>query len=135
MFFKQGGGWESHRSYLLRYAVAVSPGALIRRARAEADLTQQALAERAGTSQAALSAYEHERKDPTAATLFRILAAAGARLTTTPAPVVVTPSRETLRERGRILEAVIELAEALPARQSRELNMPPLATLIEDPRG
>lgn len=113
----------------------MSPGTLIRRARTDAGLTQQALAERAGTSQATLSAYEHQRKDPSAATLFRILAATGMRLTTTPAPVVVTPSREVLRERGRILDAVLELAEALPARHGEALTYPPLATLIEPRRG
>lgn len=93
----------------------MSPGTLIRQARMDADLSQQELAARAGTSQATLSAYERDRKDPSAATLFRILAATGARVTTVPGPIVVTPSRRLQRERGRILDAVLELAEALPA--------------------
>ena len=103
---------------------------MIHRARIDAGLTQQALARRAGTSQATLSAYEHHRKDPSATTLTRILAAAGARLTTIPAPVVVTPSRAVLRDRGLILESVLELAEALPVRHATTLRTPPLATLI-----
>jgi hypothetical protein len=40
---------------------------------------------------------------------------AGAQLTTVPGPVVISPSRRLLRERGKILDAVLELAEALPA--------------------
>ncbi len=113
----------------------MTPGTLIRRARTDAGLTQQALAERAGTSQATLSAYEHARKDPSAATLMRILAASGARLTTIPAPAVATPARDVLRQRGQILETVLELAEALPVRHAPTLTTPPLATLIESADG
>ena len=50
---------------------------LIRRARREAGLTQQALAARAATSQAAISAYESGRRSPSVDTLCRVLAAAG----------------------------------------------------------
>ncbi|MEP7112142.1 MAG: helix-turn-helix transcriptional regulator [Ilumatobacteraceae bacterium] len=50
---------------------------LIRIARRQAELTQQALAVRAGTSQAAMSAYETGRRSPSVETLCRILAAAG----------------------------------------------------------
>ncbi len=103
----------------------MKPGTLIQRARADASLSQQALAERAGTSQATLSAYERGRKDPSASTLLRILAAAGVRITTTPGSVVVTPSPDTLRERGRILEQVLELAEGLPVRHAPTLRYPP----------
>lgn len=46
-------------------------------ARRRASLTQQALAERAATSQAAISAYESGRRSPSVSTLCRILAAAG----------------------------------------------------------
>lgn len=109
----------------------MSPGTLIRQARTDAGLSQHELATRAGTSQATLSAYERDRKDPSAATLFRILAATGAQLATVPGPVVVHPSRRLLRERGRILDAVLELAEALPARHAASLPYPPAATLIE----
>ena len=50
---------------------------LIRIARRQAGLTQQTLAERAGTSQAAVSAYESGRRSPSVDTLCRLLAAAG----------------------------------------------------------
>jgi transcriptional regulator with XRE-family HTH domain len=50
---------------------------LIRMARREAGLTQQDLATRAATSQAAVSAYESGRRSPSVDTLCRILAAAG----------------------------------------------------------
>lgn len=49
-------------------------------ARRQADLTQTALAERAGTSQAAISAYESGRRSPSVDTLVRILAATGFEL-------------------------------------------------------
>lgn len=50
---------------------------LIRMARREAGLSQQQLASRAGTSQAAVSAYESGRRSPSVDTLCRLLAAAG----------------------------------------------------------
>ncbi len=50
---------------------------LIRMARRQAGLTQQTLAERAGTSQAAVSAYESGRRSPSVDTLCRLLDAAG----------------------------------------------------------
>jgi transcriptional regulator with XRE-family HTH domain len=53
---------------------------LIRMARRNAGLTQAALAERAATSQAAISAYEAGRRSPSVDTLVRILQAAGADL-------------------------------------------------------
>ena len=46
-------------------------------AQRQAGPTQQALADRAGTSQAAVSAYESGRRSPSVDTLCRILAAAG----------------------------------------------------------
>jgi transcriptional regulator with XRE-family HTH domain len=50
---------------------------LIRIARRRSGLTQEELARRAATSQAAISAYESGRRSPSVATLTRILAAAG----------------------------------------------------------
>lgn len=50
---------------------------LIRMARREAGFSQQELASRAGTSQAAVSAYESGRRSPSVDTLCRLLAAAG----------------------------------------------------------
>lgn len=50
---------------------------LIRLARSKAGLTQAQLGEAAGTDQQAISAYETGRREPTMATLTRLLAAAG----------------------------------------------------------
>jgi len=52
----------------------------LRDARLKAGLTQTALAARAATSQATLSAYESGRKEPSVETLARLLAATGSRL-------------------------------------------------------
>lgn len=57
---------------------------ILEQARLEAGLSQAALAALAGTSRPTLSAYENGRKSPSLATAQRILAAAGAELTTTP---------------------------------------------------
>lgn len=103
-------------------------------ARHAAGLTQAALAERAGTSQAAVSAYEAGRKTPSAETFARLLAASGARLDVRPARSPVRSSTWSERERrGRILAQVIELAEALPARHSPQLKVPPLRDLVRGP--
>jgi transcriptional regulator with XRE-family HTH domain len=50
---------------------------LLRLARDKAGLTQRQLASLAGVSQQAISAYETGRKEPTFATVDRLLAAAG----------------------------------------------------------
>lgn len=100
---------------------------VIREARRAAGLTQAELAERSGTSQATISAYEHGAKTPTAATLGRVLAAAGRRLIAVPASSAIrVPSTEELNKRARVLAQVIELAERLPTRPSPELRFPRL---------
>lgn len=107
----------------------MAPRELLREARLAAGLTQAQLAARSATSQATLSAYEGGTKAPSATTLARILAAVGARLTTVPATrPVVTPSREELEHRGRVLAQVLDLAERLPSRRRPELRYPPLRT-------
>lgn len=58
---------------------------LIREARSAAGMTQTELAKRARTSQSAIAAYESGAKIPTVATLERLLRAAGAELTASPA--------------------------------------------------
>jgi len=59
---------------------------LLRDARRRASLTQAEWARRADTSQSAISAYESGRRDPSSATLVRLLAAAGFELQLSPAP-------------------------------------------------
>ena len=57
---------------------------LLERARVEAGLSQDELAERAGTSRTTISAYEHGRKSPTLNTATRLLSCAGFELSFEP---------------------------------------------------
>ena len=96
----------------------------LRAARRAAGLSQREMARRAGTSQATLSLYEAGRKQPSVATLQRLLASTGAELV-----VRETPGRRTrgeLEEAGRHLAQVLELAEALPFRRPGALRYPRL---------
>ena len=105
----------------------MNAGDAIRRARIEAGLTQHALAARAGTSQATISAYESGRKQPSVETLERVLAGAGARLAVVPRRARPRrPTRGELARAGRILKDVMGLAEALPVRHDRKLEFPRL---------
>lgn len=54
---------------------------LIEQARLASGLTQQAMAEQAGTSRTTLSAYEHGRKSPNLDTVERLMEVAGYELT------------------------------------------------------
>ena len=83
--------------------------------------TLRALADRAGTSHATLSAYESGRKSPNAATLERILLAAGYELEVHAARTPATPGDP---DRGQELEEVLALAELFPARHDATLNAP-----------
>jgi len=95
--------------------------ALLGQARRRAGLSQAELARRAGVSRSVLSVYESGRREPSSEALARILAAAGFRLGLRPAV------RELDDERaGRILEQVLELAEALPGRRRGGLRYPPI---------
>jgi uncharacterized protein len=101
----------------------------LRRARERAGLSQAALARRAGTSQATISAYEGGHKTPSVATLERLLAATGSRLTIEARPpAAYAPSPAEMSRRGRTLIAVLELAEALPTRHEPKLRFPRLRT-------
>jgi transcriptional regulator with XRE-family HTH domain len=99
----------------------------LRDARQSAGMTQAALAARAGTSQATISAYESGRKEPSLTTLSRLLAATGMQLTVQPAPPPVRrPTPTELAESGRRLADVLELAAALPTRHTPTLRFPRL---------
>jgi transcriptional regulator with XRE-family HTH domain len=101
--------------------------ATLRAARQNAGLSQAGLAARAGTSQATISAYESGRKTPSIATLERLLAATGARLTVaTGRAGAVEPAPAELARRGKTLLSVLELAEALPTRHQPTLGFPRL---------
>lgn len=101
------------------------PATLIRDARLAAGLSQAELARRAGTSQATVCAYERGGKNPSAATLERLLAASGQRLTTTPASRPVrSPGAADLEGSGRSLLEVIELASQLPTSHAGDSAFP-----------
>jgi len=107
--------------------VAMNTARVLRAARHRACLSQSALARSAGTSQATVSAYETAVKHPSVATLDRLLAAAGSRLTIAPA---ATPFSHVAPERhawtARALADVLSLADALPTRYEPRLRFPRL---------
>ena len=95
--------------------------ALLREARTNAGLSLRALAARAETSHATLSAYEQGRKVPSVTTFLRILEACG--------NAVDIELHPRIREadgipRGEELAAVLRLAGQFPARVERHLNLP-----------
>src|SRR6476659_5078821 len=98
--------------------------AAIRTARETAGLSKRALARRAGTSPAAIVAYESGAREPTVPTLARIVDGANARLELRVTPTRGLPDRATLAHR---LAQVLDLAEELPRRRAaRHLSFPPL---------
>ena len=108
----------------------MTPGELIKAVRRRQGLTQAELARRAGTSQPVVSAYERDQRDPTTETLRRLVAAAGERLTIDAAPWGNDlPPATSVEEHARRLLAVLELAEAFPARKRpRTLDAPRLVS-------
>ena len=98
---------------------------MIRTARTQSRLSLRALAQRAGTSHATLSAYENGRVDPTASVLSRIVAAAGCSLETT---LLRSPEDLDGLSRGQELVSVLELAEQFPARHEDVLAFPAFGT-------
>lgn len=105
----------------------MNAAAELREARRRAGLTQAQLADRVGTSQATLSAYENGHKQPSVDTLSRLLAATGSRLAVeSDRQPLRQPSRSQLARAARSLTDVLALAEALPTRHERELRFPKL---------
>ncbi len=98
---------------------------MIARCRTDAGLTQRQLAERAGTSAAAICLYESGQRVPRVDTLTRIVAASGATLVlrSSPSPPI------DLEANGRALEAVLELADRLPRRSDRAITAPVFASM------
>ncbi len=74
--------------YLIGYHARVEASELVRQLRVNSGLSQRALAERAGTSHSTIAAYEAGKKCPSLATLARIAAAAGQRVT---AEIIANP--------------------------------------------
>jgi transcriptional regulator with XRE-family HTH domain len=101
-----------------------SPGAgsqLVEKVRRESGLSQAELARRAGLPRSVVNAYERGTRQPGVDALARIAAVAGMELQ------VQRPDDwdEQVRA-GRILEQVLDLAEALPSRRRGPLRYPPL---------
>jgi transcriptional regulator with XRE-family HTH domain len=97
---------------------------VVRRAREAAGLSKRELARRAGTSPAAIVAYESGDREPSFRTLRRLVRAAGydSQLVTRPAMGGLDPVRAAKR-----LVEVLELAEHLPrGKPSRRMAFPPL---------
>jgi transcriptional regulator with XRE-family HTH domain len=91
---------------------------LIRLARDKAGLTQAELAERAGMSQQAVSAYETGRKEPTLPTLQRLIAATGLEMR-----IRLEPLDDHDPSVERILESLPPAARAeLEASQRRRVE-------------
>jgi transcriptional regulator with XRE-family HTH domain len=95
----------------------------VQKAREHAGLSKRELARRAGTSPAAIVAYESGSRDPTVGTLARLVAATGAQCEI---EVDAGPARPDPWTCARRLEQVLELAEHLPRRRpSSRLEFPP----------
>jgi transcriptional regulator with XRE-family HTH domain len=107
----------------------MNPATALRDARRQAGLSQAQLAERTGTSQPTISAYERGAKQPSVSTLARLLAMTGHQLEAQPPIGAPGPTAAELAERGRRLSEVLSLAEALPGRRRHALPYPRLSTL------
>jgi len=114
---------------------AVDVATFLRTCRRDAGLTQRELAERAGTSAAAVCHYERGTRVPRADTLVRLVAAAGATLAWSARRFPTDPATaDALEDNGEALAAVLDLAEHLPRRPRTEpLGAPVLADLAASP--
>ncbi|MGA9286588.1 MAG: helix-turn-helix transcriptional regulator [Solirubrobacteraceae bacterium] len=99
-------------------------GDLIEKIRGISGLTQAELARRTGMQSSVLSAYEHGRRQPSAAALARIARAAGLELELAPAAHGSADDHA-----GRILSRVLDFAGSMPYRPRPELEYPPLIRL------
>lgn len=109
-------------TYRLMAVMDTVAGELIREIRRESGLRQAELARRAALPRSVVSAYEHGRRQPGVNALARLAAAAGLELRIGPSRIPVNTMRA-----GRILEQVLDLAEALPARRRGALAYPSLS--------
>ncbi|MHB8466076.1 MAG: helix-turn-helix domain-containing protein [Acidimicrobiales bacterium] len=104
----------------------MEPAALIKAIRRRRGLTQADLARRAGTSQPVISAYEHGRRDPTYATLQKLVEAGGERLRldAVAPPSDLSPPADVHEHARRLLD-VLSLADAIPSRRRSALLVAP----------
>jgi transcriptional regulator with XRE-family HTH domain len=99
---------------------------LIAAARERAGLTLRELAERTGTSAAAICEYEAGRRIPRVDTLERILAGTGAALDLQVR--WATPPTIDVERNARILEDLLDLVDHLPHERRGPLTAPPFAS-------
>jgi len=96
----------------------MDPAQVIREVRRRQGLTQAQLAQRAGTSQPVISAYEHGRRDPGYETLRKLVEAAGERLRVDAVAITSDLQPPTdVQEHARRLLDVLSLADAIPVRR------------------
>ncbi|MFB9905928.1 helix-turn-helix domain-containing protein [Allokutzneria oryzae] len=95
-------------------------GLMIERARHEAGLTQEELAHAAGTSRPTLSAYEHDRKSPTMATMERLLRATGHTLAVEP----LLSFSDRVTSRGRLVTVPSSLPRLEPRKAFAKVVLP-----------
>ncbi len=100
-------------------------GRLIEVARRRAGLSQRDLAERSGTSAAAICLYERGERIPRVDTLRRVIAATGATLEL----AIREAPRVDLAANARALEDLLDLSDHLPKHHGRVLQAPVLASL------
>ena len=107
----------------------MNPAAVIKGVRRRQGLTQADLARRAGTSQPVISAYEHGRRDPTYATLRKLVEAGGERLRLDAAvpPSDIPPAADAQEHARRLLD-VLSLADAIPVRRRSPVLKAPRLT-------
>jgi transcriptional regulator with XRE-family HTH domain len=117
---------------------------LIRGARRQSGLTQRALAERAGTRQPTISAYETGHKIPSAATLERLVQATGGHLTVVPDHTLPFTAVSVARrvgecvtqeppQRNEALRWVVELIDEF--RRTDPANRPAMVAQEPEPTG
>jgi len=98
----------------------VDPGRMLVEARRAVGLSQDELADRAGTSRPTLSSYEHGHRSPTLATATRILAAAGYE----PAAVPIVRFTEQPTGRGRTVVVPTQLPRLDATRALAVVTLP-----------
>jgi transcriptional regulator with XRE-family HTH domain len=105
----------------------VSAAKVIRDVRRRQGLTQAQLAQRAGTTQPVISAYEHGRRDPGYEMLRKLVEAAGERLRVDAVPEGPDlPPPADVEEHARRLLEVLSLADAIPRRRLDPVLRAPL---------
>lgn len=98
----------------------MDPGRMLVEARRAVGLSQDELADRAGTSRPTLSSYEHGHRSPTLATATRILAAAGYEL----AAVPIVRFEEQPTGRGRTVIVPTEMPRLDATRALATVTLP-----------